>query len=188
MKRRIVILLLLSVVVSFVAIPVFAQGNADTHRETVIPPGTEIEIIIPPDISGTYDLDKGDTQQNVEEAKEYAYFDPDQFDLEMKEKIIDARTTIIFNSDGWVADGFRAEVTDAAGNNTSLPSFSELFPGWDLPVDKEISNGDFDLSQIPHSDEEGWHIPHGYGYRILNKPLAAPVMFLHTVSSFFQIR
>ena len=98
MKRRIVILLLLSVVVSFVAIPVFAQGNAGTHRETVIPPGTEIEIIIPPDISGTYDLDKGDTQQNVEEAKEYAYFDPDQFDSEMKEKIIDARTTIIFNS------------------------------------------------------------------------------------------
>jgi hypothetical protein len=65
-------------------------------------------------------------------------------------------------------------VTDAAGNNTSLPSFSELFPGWDLPVDKEISNGDFDLSQIPHSDEEGWHIPDGYGYRILNNDKNVP--------------
>ena len=68
-------------------------------------------------------------------ATQYAYLDLDTATPDMQEKILAARNTIIFSTD-WVADGYEAYVEDITSGEVLeiLPSFSELFPDWDLPV------------------------------------------------------
>lgn len=77
---------------------------------------------------------------SVEEAKEYAYLDYDSASPEMQEKILEARNTIIFSSD-WVADGYSGCIQNVETGETvkTLPTFSELFPGWDMPT-TDITN------------------------------------------------
>lgn len=74
-------------------------------------------------------------EMTVEEAEEYAYLDLDSASEEMKEKILEARKVIIFHS-RWVADGYSGCIRDVETGETieTLPTFSELFPGWALPV------------------------------------------------------
>ena len=77
--------------------------------------------------------DKSD-EMRLEEAEKYAYLDLDSASEEIKEKILDARRIIIFHS-RWVADGYSGNIVNViTGEVEPLPTFSELFPGWDLPV------------------------------------------------------
>lgn len=73
----------------------------------------------------------------LEKASQYAYLDLESATPDMQEKILDARNTIIFSKD-WVADGYEGYVEDVTTGEVieTLPTFSSLFPGWDLPVDK----------------------------------------------------
>jgi len=71
----------------------------------------------------------------VEAAREIAYMDVETASAEMQERILEARETII-NSENWVADDFEATLVREDGTTTNLPQFSELFPGWDIPVDE----------------------------------------------------
>lgn len=72
---------------------------------------------------------------SIEEAKKYAYLDYDSASPEMREKILAARNVIIYSTD-WVADGYSGCIQDVETGETikTLPTFSELFPGWDMPV------------------------------------------------------
>lgn len=77
---------------------------------------------------------EGSGEMSVEEAEEYAYLDLDSASEELKEKILEARRIIIFHS-RWVADGYSGNIVNViTGEVEPLPTFSELFPGWDLPV------------------------------------------------------
>ncbi len=77
---------------------------------------------------------EGSGEMSVEEAAEYAYLDLDSASEELKEKILEARRIIIFHS-RWVADGYSGNIVNViTGESEPLPTFSELFPGWDLPV------------------------------------------------------
>lgn len=68
------------------------------------------------------------------EASKIAYLDIENVSPEMQKKILDAREKIIFSTD-WVADGFEMRIEDTEGNLIeTVPSFSEVFPDWDLPV------------------------------------------------------
>lgn len=70
----------------------------------------------------------------VEAAKEYAYMDLETAPEELRDKILEARNTVIF-SQSWVADGYGGmSVIRADGTIEHLPLFSELFPeDWDIP-------------------------------------------------------
>lgn len=87
------------------------------------------------------------TQEALTKAEQYAYLDLDSASPSMQQKILDARNTIIFSKD-WVADGYEADVEDVTTGEVleTLPSFSELFPGWDLPVDESIASTSNDSS------------------------------------------
>ena len=91
----------------------------------------EISVYVAPedDRSGSSDT------MSIEEAKEYAYLDYASASAEMKEKILEARNVIIFSSD-WVADGYSGSIQNVETGEVirELPVFSELFPGWDMPV------------------------------------------------------
>ena len=54
---------------------------------------------------------------------------------EMKDRILEARRILIFST-SWVADGFSGSVQNVKTGEIirTLPTFSELFPGWDIPV------------------------------------------------------
>lgn len=71
----------------------------------------------------------------VEAAKEIAYMDVNSASAEMQERILEAREVII-ESESWVAEGWNATITHADGTVEEVPTFSELFPGWDMPVCK----------------------------------------------------
>lgn len=71
--------------------------------------------------------------EQVSIAKNYAYMDLDSASEEMKETILEARKTIIY-SQSWVAEGVTGTITDVDGTVTELPTFSELFPQWDMPA------------------------------------------------------
>ncbi len=70
-----------------------------------------------------------------EEAEALAYLDLDSVADEMKSRILEARSVLIFST-SWVADGYSGSVQNVKTGEIirTLPAFSELFPGWDLPV------------------------------------------------------
>lgn len=70
--------------------------------------------------------------QELSSAAKYAYMNLDTASEPMKEKILSARNTIIL-SEGWTVDG-KGYISHADGTIEVLPKFSDLFPGWDLPV------------------------------------------------------
>ena len=74
------------------------------------------------------------TERELDEAKKIAYRDLKTASKEEQAKILEARKLII-NSSSWVADGFNANTIDADGNRVPLPHFSDLFPGWEMPVE-----------------------------------------------------
>ncbi|WP_322169987.1 hypothetical protein [Acutalibacter caecimuris] len=70
------------------------------------------------------------------ETRTYAYMDLDKADAMTKEKILEARDEIANQTD-WYADnrgviGFTLNLE--TGEVEETPAFSELFPGWDLPI------------------------------------------------------
>lgn len=73
-------------------------------------------------------------EQKLAEAKKIAYRELKTASKEEQAKILEARKLII-NSASWVADGYNAYTTDADGNRIPVPHFSELFPGWEMPVE-----------------------------------------------------
>ena len=79
-------------------------------------------------------------EEPLERAQQYAYMDLEEASPEMQEKILEARREIIY-SEEWVADGYTMSVVDMDTGETvrEIPAFSEVFPGWDLPVEKETS-------------------------------------------------
>lgn len=74
-------------------------------------------------------------EARIEAAKEIAYMDVDSASVEMQERILEAREVII-ESKSWVADGWTATITHADGTVENVPTFSECFPGWDVPICK----------------------------------------------------
>ena len=86
------------------------------------------------------------------EVLELAYMDIDKADSELKEKILDARKTVIY-SYSWVNDvdvpgGISYSADPDTREVTFEPLFSELFPGWDVPRNQ------CDLSDVPVYTEE----------------------------------
>ncbi len=75
-----------------------------------------------------------DTADEMEEARRYAYMDLESATPEEAEKITEARRKIIFN-ESWIADGFTGYIVNMqTGEKTPVPSFSELFPDWDISI------------------------------------------------------
>ncbi len=89
-----------------------------------------IAVFVAPDDT----QDHRSESMSLEEAEALAYLDLDSAEGEMKEKILEARRTIIFSM-SWVADGFSGCVQNVKTGEIilTLPSFSELFPDWDIP-------------------------------------------------------
>ena len=81
-----------------------------------------------------------DTENSIENNVEYyANLDIDKSTSETeREKILEARKQIIYSTN-WVADGLTGYVYDVNTREiiSEVPSFSEVFPEWDLPVDEE---------------------------------------------------
>lgn len=75
-------------------------------------------------------------------AEQYAYYDLDSASAEMKEIILAAREEIIFSSE-WVADGYMGVIRDKDTGEIirNVPTFSEVFPEWDLPIREESIQG-----------------------------------------------
>ena len=73
---------------------------------------------------------------DLETAAAYAYLDLETASPELADTILAARNTIIYHST-WVADGYKAQIVDVATGEVleEVPTFSELFPGWDIPVE-----------------------------------------------------
>lgn len=69
-----------------------------------------------------------------DEVLSLAYMDIEKADEEMKEKILEARNKVIDRYD-WAADDVVAYVVNDEDRTFEIdPHFSDLFPGWDLPV------------------------------------------------------
>jgi hypothetical protein len=89
-------------------------------------------------------------EDEIHDAVYYAYMDFESSPYDLQESILEARSEIIYSSDGWVADGHQGAIIDADGNIVrTLPQFHELFPeDWDLPV----------LS-VENAEPGGWNLP-----------------------------
>lgn len=72
--------------------------------------------------------------ERVSAAQSIAYLDIDEASPAMQARILEARDVII-NNTSWVADGYTAVVHKANGTSYEVPKFSELFPGWDMPME-----------------------------------------------------
>jgi len=84
---------------------------------------------------------EGDGDSPVsDETVSYAYLDLDGASDELAEKILEARTNIIYSRD-WVADGCFGYVIGENGEVVrELPQFHDVFPeDWDIPDGNEGS-------------------------------------------------
>lgn len=87
-------------------------------------------------------------EEILESASEFAYLDldADKATPELKKKILEARKKIIYNTD-WVADGYVGCIRNIKTGKLikELPEFSEVFPGWDVPI--EENNAKIEISE-----------------------------------------
>ena len=85
-------------------------------------------------------------EEILESASEFAYLDADKATPELKEKILEARKEIIYNTD-WVADDYVGCIRNIKTGKLikELPEFSEVFPGWDVPI--EENNAKIEISE-----------------------------------------
>ena len=102
-------------------------------NDSEVPAGTiprEIAVNVAPSESPK----ENTGMMSLDDAKKTAYLDYDSASEELKERILEARSIIIFNSN-WVADGYSGCIQNVETGEIieTLPSFSELFPGWDMP-------------------------------------------------------
>lgn len=73
------------------------------------------------------------SDKNLAAAAKYAYMDIKTADEKSKDVILEARKTIIYSQSWTVVAG---AARDLAGNIINVPTFSCLFPGWDVPTEK----------------------------------------------------
>ena len=110
--------------------------------------------------SSAVDIDITPEQKAIlQEAEQYAYLDPDTASPELREKILDARSTIIF-SQSWVADGYTGCIQDVRTGEILevLPTFSELFPDWDMPIADIVPDSDSTYIEPPINPSEAAEI------------------------------
>ncbi len=92
------------------------------------------------------------------ECVELAYMDIDNAPVELQQKILDARREIIYKADGWyVADG-RVYVTwfdDEEKTWGELPTFEELFPGWEVPIEQNYEKSEDHVETVDDILAEG---------------------------------
>lgn len=109
----------------------YSDPSADLEHFVTLADGTVIPAVFVP---ATAEHDRSDdADMTLEEAQSFAYMDLDAAPAELQETIRKAREVIIY-SRSWVADGFECYVTSPDGTRETIPSFSELFPGWELPA------------------------------------------------------
>ncbi|MCC7571433.1 hypothetical protein KO465_08990 [Candidatus Micrarchaeota archaeon] len=78
-------------------------------------------------------MDFASVPDNMKEIiLDYAYMDIASAPDNLKETILEARNIIIY-SQAWTVDG-ACVVVRADGTREEVPEFSELFPGWDVPI------------------------------------------------------
>ena len=109
----------------------YSDHGTDLEHFVTLADGTVIPAVFVP---ASADHDRSDdADMTLEQAQAFAYMDLDTAPAELQETIRKAREVIIY-SQSWVADGFECYVTSPDGTRETIPSFSELFPGWELPT------------------------------------------------------
>lgn len=88
-----------------------------------------------------------------EDIQQLAEMPLDTATPEMKEKILEARNEIIFGQ-SWAADGVELYVERRDGTVEKVPEFSELFPGWEVPVIDSSSDVEEDSEIIAGEEPE----------------------------------
>ena len=78
-----------------------------------------------------------------------AYMDVYTASPEAQQAILNARAKIIYGNQAWTADGNASVVNLETGEVMRVPTFEELFPGWDLP--KVETTNQIDASYPPCS-------------------------------------
>lgn len=115
----------------------FTDQSTDIKHFVTLEDGTMIPAVFVP--ATFHDSNSNDVDMTLEEAQSFAYMDLDTAPAELRETILKAREVIIY-SQSWVADGLEAYITSPDGTKRSVPAFSELFPGWELPtIDPSLS-------------------------------------------------
>lgn len=81
------------------------------------------------------EIHSSEVVMSIENAELYAYMDINSADESTQERILAARSVIIYST-SWVADDVDGCVKDEDGNVIEvLPHFSEIFPSdWEIPV------------------------------------------------------
>lgn len=109
----------------------YTAQSTDIKHFVTLEDGTMIPAVFVP--ATFHDSNSNDVDMTLEEAQSFAYMDLDTAPAELRETILKAREVIIY-SQSWVADGLEAYITSPDGTKKSVPAFSELFPGWELPT------------------------------------------------------
>ncbi len=102
----------------------------------------------------TLNATEKEQEELVEKAKDIAYLDLDMAPPEMKQEILEARKKIIYNTD-WVADGYSGYIQDVETGEIikELPEFSEVFPEWNIPVEKFASGTETTVPALSVDDK-----------------------------------
>ncbi|NBJ90877.1 hypothetical protein [Acutalibacter sp. 1XD8-36] len=120
------------------------------------------------------------------DISEYIGMDVTEAQKSIENKILEARREIIY-SNNWIADGYEGYIGDRrTGTREKLPTFSTLFPDWDIPVEKVTLAPSVKASATPLSSKKV--IFQGTAY--MGSPTATgdPTFFRTTTGGAWEIR
>jgi len=101
-------------------------------------------------ISSIMQASAADLCSEYEANKNIAYMDINTAPKNMVESILNARFSIIYGDQAWTVNG-AVKIINEDGTAERLPEFSELFPGWDLPIIDTTSSGTIGPQAIGYS-------------------------------------
>jgi hypothetical protein len=95
-----------------------------------------------------------DVAYSAMSSKELAYCDIDAVPEKWKEAVLVARDEIIY-SESWMVDGYSGYIEDVRTGEVirTLPSFSELFPNWNLPAHDVVNKEDYSTLSLPFAKD-----------------------------------
>ena len=119
------------------------------------------------------------------DMSEYIDMDITEAQKSIEDKILEARKEIIYNNN-WIADGFEGYIGDTrTGAKEKLPTFSELFPDWDIPIEKVTLDTSVKADATPRSSKI---IFQGTAYMGTPTSVNSPTFFRTTTGGAWEIR
>ena len=135
---------------SIMSIPVFASTDVNYY-----PIETVLSSNFQPVQSPYLEYETFINSLSTEEVESYAYMDYSSAPTDVQPLILEARSQIVYGDQGWSAEEGAISVEYPDGSIEVMPTFSELWPDWDLAQIDEYTDAKYNYDNVSLVEIDG---------------------------------